>query len=99
MKKSRRIRINAKKVFKNILFLFVVIVIIVVSTSNVSAKREFVTKDITIDSADTLWSLARNISNKNTDLNIQKVIYDIEEINGLENSDIYVGQVLKLPVY
>lgn len=99
MKRRKRVRINIEKVIKNISFLFIVIMLVVVITSNVSAKREFITSQITIDKADTLWSIAGSISNKNNELNIQKVIYDIQEINGLKNSDIYVGQVLQVPVY
>lgn len=99
MKRNKRVRINVKKVVKNISFLFIAIMIIVLATSNVAAKREFITKNITIDNSDTLWSIASNISSKDNNLNIQNVIYDIKEINGLENSDIYVGQVLQVPVY
>lgn len=99
MKRSKRVRINIEKVIKNISFLFIAIVIVVIVTSNVSAKREFITSEITIDKADTLWAIAGNISDENNELNIQQVIYDIQEINGLKNSDIYVGQVLQVPVY
>lgn len=99
MKKNKRVRINGKRVIKNISFLFLLIAVVVMITSSVSAKREFITKSLTINSSDTLWSIASTISNKDKNLNIQQVIYDIEDINGLKNSEIYVGQILQIPVY
>ena len=99
MKKNKRVKLNLQKLLGNISFVFAFIVIIVIATSNVSAKREFTTTEVRVASSDTLWSIAGDISDKSKSLNIQKVIYDIQEINGLKNSDIFVGQVLQIPVY
>ena len=99
MKRNKRIKINLQKLLSNISVLFVVIMITVILTSNVSAKKEFITTQITVDSSDTLWSIAGSLSKKDSNLNIQQVIYDIQEVNGLKNSDIYIGQVLEIPIY
>lgn len=47
---------------------------------------------IVVSEGDTLWSIANNIGG-----NVNKNIYEIKEINNLENSIIYVGQELKIP--
>ena len=48
--------------------------------------------NIVVSEGDTLWSIANNIGG-----NVNKNIYEIKEINNLENSIIYVGQELKIP--
>lgn len=98
MKKNKRVKLNLQKVITNISLVFMFIIVIVLSTSTVSAKKEVVTKSITVENSDTLWSIASNVSD-DTNLNIQKVIYDIKEVNGLKSSDIFEGQTLEIPVY
>jgi len=43
---------------------------------------------------DTLWSIAKSHNPK--DIDIRKVIYDIQKINKLDKANIYEGQVLKV---
>ena len=50
---------------------------------------------VTVESGDTLWSIALKYSDGKTD--IRKFIYEISNINGLESSDISVGQQLLIP--
>ena len=49
---------------------------------------------------DTLWNISKDVCNKsNENLDIQNVVRDIKYRNKLSDSDIYVGQVLEIPVY
>ena len=53
---------------------------------------------ITVEKNDTLWSLVEKhypnyVGNK------QKVIYRIKKINHLDNSMLFIGQELKMPLY
>ena len=79
------------------------VMICIVTVSKVSAsehgKREKFVKAITIESGDTLWDIASDLCKNNENLNIQNVVIDIKKINGLNNSDIYVGQQLSIPIY
>ena len=54
---------------------------------------------MTVQKEDTIWSIANNICKNNEKLNIQNVIIEIKQINDLSNSDIYIGQILNIPVY
>ena len=50
---------------------------------------------ITVESGDTLWSIASEYSNNRND--VRKLIYEISNLNELESSDIYIGQQLLIP--
>ena len=50
---------------------------------------------ITVESGDTLWSIAGRYSNQRTD--IRRFIYEISVLNNLESSEIIEGQKLLIP--
>lgn len=92
---------NGRIVVKNVIKLFLVVVLIGTVLGFSNAKSEIVTKDYTVFENDTLWNIANKICQKSEDkdLNIQSVIKTIKDINNLENSNIYEGEVIKIPVY
>jgi len=45
---------------------------------------------------DTLWQIASEHMNKGTD--IRKLIYEIKAINSMDDSVIFPGQLIKIPV-
>lgn len=61
-------------------------------TTRVFSAASIQYDSIVVSEGDTLWSIANNIGG-----NVNKNIYEIKEINNLENSIIYVGQELKIP--
>ena len=61
-------------------------------TTRVFSAASIQYDSIVVSEGDTLWSIAKNIGG-----NVNKNIYEIKEINNLENSIIYVGQELKIP--
>ena len=50
---------------------------------------------ITVESGDTLWSIAQNYVGSKTD--IREFIYEIKTLNDLDSSDIQIGQELLIP--
>ena len=50
---------------------------------------------VTVESGDTLWSIAQRYSDGRTD--IRRFIYEITDLNSLETSDISIGQQLLIP--
>lgn len=96
MKKSVRRRKNVKN---NVFIIFAFVLAILVFSKSCFAETKLDVKEVTIQSNDTLWDIASNICQDNEKLNIQNVIIDIKDINGLDSSDIYVGQTIYIPKY
>lgn len=97
--KNKKIYINYRVLISNVLIILAIIFIFNTFNNDAIGKRQFVTKSYTINQNDTLWNIAIDICKNNDDLNIQNVISDIEKVNNMQNSNIYSGQEIKLPVY
>ncbi len=52
--------------------------------------------EIEVKNGDTLWNLAKTFCPKNQD--IRKSIYEINNFNQLASSEIYPGQIIKIPL-
>jgi hypothetical protein len=89
---------KAKEMIKNILFILIIIMLFKILISYELAKTEYDTYEYVVMKNDTLWNIASNICDNN-DVYIRKVIIDIKQINDMNNSTIYVGQTIKLPIY
>lgn len=90
---------KVKEMIKNIIALFIIIIVFKTLLSYQLAKSDFKTYDYMVKKNDTLWIIASRICDENEELNIKNVIIDITDINNIENSTIYSGQVIKLPIY
>jgi len=104
MKNKRNIKRSKKGNIKSksILRLFVLFFVIGAIFFNiVSAKGEKMTEEYIVEPNDTLWKIASSICKKadKDDLSIQKVVYEIKELNDIKSSDIFVGQELFIPIY
>ena len=104
MKNRRSIKRSKKGniKIKSILRLFVIFFVIgAVFFNIVSAKGEKMTQEYIVEQNDTLWKIAANICKKadKDDLSIQKVVFEIKELNNIKSSDIFVGQELVIPIY
>ncbi len=98
--KKKRLRIVNKfrfTVFLVSIFLFVFTIIgTVIGINTVESAQVPKYIEICVRSGDTLWSLADEHGAQNVDK--RKIIYEISTINNLDDSYIYPGQVLKVPV-
>lgn len=98
IKCSINYELNFKRIISNILLILVVLIIFSIITAYGFGKEEVKTYDIIVKDRDTLWNIASDISRENN-MEIYKVIYDIQDVNGMTNSNIYKGQVLLIPIY
>lgn len=68
--------------------------------SNVDAKDNGIDKhqyiEVIVQEGDTLWSVAKPYHDGDSDF--RKFIYEIRELNNLNQAIIFPGQVLKIPV-
>ncbi len=99
---NRRIKVVSKKKFLfNIIILFLIFLGIGFLTTKSFGKREIHTYEYVVSSSDTLWNISKVVckNSKDESLDIQSVVNDIKYRNNLSKSDIYVGQVLQIPIY
>ncbi len=61
-------------------------------TNKVFSATPITYDEIVVSEGDTLWSIAMSLEG-----NINKNIYEIKKVNGLDNSIIYIGQELLIP--
>ena len=87
-----------KLLLKNVLILFLFIIVLHFIFNSLFAKKEFTTKEIVVMRGETLWSIASDMLDENNK-NIDHIIYDIQEINNMSSSDLYVGQTILVPIY
>jgi nucleoid-associated protein YgaU len=84
------------------LFLLGIITLIIMSLlfgviiSAFAAGDDFSGVLVTVESGDTIWSIAKQY---HPDKNINKIMYEIENVNGIKKSIIYPGQQLIIPQY
>lgn len=93
--------ISKKRFFINIFIIFLILICISFFTSKSFGRREVHTYEYLVSSSDTLWNISKIVCKNSNDnnLSIQNVIKDIKIRNNLNESDIYVGQVLQIPIY
>lgn len=98
---KKRTRFNRRKFISRITGLVLLVVLAVMSylslsgTLTADALEDKVTEYYQIQKGDTLWEIAKRYQAPNED--IRAVIYEIRQLNALESTDIYPGQVLIVP--
>ena len=96
--RSKRIK-KYNRLVVNILFILSVLFILSLFTNFNLANKQIKTNEIIVQNEDTIWNLAKNACKDKDNINIQNVVIEIKKINNLTSSDIYVGQVLYIPIY
>jgi len=100
MKNNKRRKNVVKRKGKINVVMIAICLLAITLLSQVSfAEEQTKVKQITVNECDTLWNIAADICEDNESLNIQNVIIEIKKINNLNASDIYVGQLLFIPIY
>lgn len=88
-----------KRLLFNIIFIFILLCIYGIGTNFYFGKKATITNGFVVSQNDTIWNIASDICKKNRNLNVQNIVIEIKELNNLKTSDIYVGQVINIPVY
>lgn len=94
--KNRRNRVKTRKMLFVICIIFL---FLIVSTSSIIAKEHIKKQTIYVSNGDTIWSISRFCIGDNNSINIQNVVKEIIDLNALENSNIFPGQELIVPIY
>jgi len=94
-------RINKRKLLKSSSIIIGAVIFLILILSNISfSHTEISYKEIAISSGDTLWSIAKYEKNNNIYFEAQDlrdIIDEIKYINNLKNSNLSVGDNLKIP--
>ncbi len=101
MKKQEKIiKINLKKLIRNILILIGFTVLITfILTKNIYSYDEPKEKYIYIAEGDTLWDIAKIEKKFNpyySGKNIQDIMYEIKDLNNMKDSSLRAGNSLKV---
>lgn len=93
--------VNKNKFIRGISFVTIALYFIICTTTNKVSSNEILTyKTITVNSGDTLWSIAQSEQLENDyykDLDIREIVYNIKEVNNLKTSNLNIQQNLKIP--
>ncbi|PKM79769.1 MAG: hypothetical protein CVU89_16640 [Firmicutes bacterium HGW-Firmicutes-14] len=96
MKTKYKKRLNIFKIIRLVVItLVLVITMSLIARSSASGSTGENHREVIISRGDTLWDIA---SEHRPGENIQKVIYEIINLNKMEGCDIYPGQKLKIPL-
>jgi len=98
IKCSINYKLNLKRIVLNVLLILAVFMLFEIITSYGLGKEEIKTYELKVNDKDTLWDIASIISSKNN-MEIHKVIYDIQDVNGMSSSKLYKDQILLIPIY
>lgn len=96
---KRRKNVTKRKGRINVVMIAICLIAITFISQVSFAEEQTEVKQIIVNECDTLWNIASEICEDNENLNIQNVIIEIKKINGLNTSDIYIGQQLSIPIY
>lgn len=100
MKKNKVIKINLKKFIRALVIVIgITILITFLATKSIYSYEKLKTKTIYTNKGDTLWNIALDEKENNKyykDKNIREIVYDIKQINNMQDSIILPGETLKL---
>ncbi|WXR61416.1 LysM peptidoglycan-binding domain-containing protein [Peptostreptococcaceae bacterium AGR-M142] len=84
---------------KNLFYISVILFLFTFSSAatNITSLKPIDHIDIRVCAGDNLWSISKEYCNNSIDL--REYIYNVKKINNLKNSNITVGQILKIPIY
>ncbi len=97
MKRYKVVNKSRFCVFITLSFLLIISLIsLIFSKEKVySSVHEIQYYEVEVVEGDTLWTIvSRHTSERG---NMQKIIYDIKKFNGMDNSYIYPGDIIKIP--
>ena len=99
----RKGKINKKKVVAtiSIILLLTISIIFLLGNNDTLSHSEIAYKTIYVSNGETLWEIARIEAQNNeyyAEHDVRYIVKDIKTVNGLKNSNLYIGQQLQIPV-
>ena len=94
--------VNKRKFIRNINILIMIISSLIIFSKNTYSKGEITYKEDFIYSGDTLWNISKNEIENNKyfeNKDIRDVVSELKEINNLSESNLKVGEKIKIPIY
>lgn len=96
----KRYSLNMRRIVGNIVMLVLLMIALSTLLSFTKGTRHINTKSIIVYNNDTLWNIANKIcKDADKELNVQNIVIEIKHINNLQDSTIFAGQALDVPVY
>ncbi len=94
--------VNMRKFIRSILLMFGILVLLTAIFINKSfSHNETSYKKIYVSSGDTLWTIAKAEKNNNIyfeNKEIREIVYELQNTNNLNKSELKIGQELNIPV-
>ncbi len=92
---KKRYTLKNKKRFFTLIFLIfgIMITFVFADISYGYKKKEY--KMVEIQYGDTLWDIADRYKG---DIEIRKFLFEIKKVNKLDTSDIYIGDMIRIPI-
>ncbi|MCT4565177.1 MAG: LysM peptidoglycan-binding domain-containing protein [Maledivibacter sp.] len=92
--------VNKKRFMLSMIFIMVILFFTISSMlaliNRVEGYQEPEYIEVVVQSGDTVWDIARELSPKHKD--VRRSIYEIGIINDLRSYDIFPGQVIRIPM-
>lgn len=92
---------NFNKFIRSIILLILTLIVLTMLSKNVFSHQETKYKEIYVSTGDTIWSIAKEETKENDffkNKSTREVVYNIQSLNQLTSSEIYVGQKLLIPI-
>lgn len=93
--RKRKIQRMRRARFLCILTIMAVGILAFAQLANAGTKGEPNYETISVQKGDTLWSIANRHNESGKE--VRKLIAEIKEINEMESSEVYQGDVIKIP--
>jgi LysM repeat protein len=101
MKSRKYVIVDSKRFFVFITFLFVIfslLISLIITLPRVhSSIQEQKFEEYHVADGDSLWNISLKYLPK--DYDVRKMIFEIRELNDMEDSYIYAGETIKIPIY
>ena len=101
MKSRKYIIVDSKRFFIFITFIFVLLSLVISLIFTLPRAHSSIQKqnfeEYSVLNGDNLWNISLKYIPK--DYDVRKMIFDIKELNNMETSCIYEGDIIKIPLH
>ena len=95
-----KLRIKDRKKFERfifitmIIFVFITYVLVSLTTTYFVEGKSISNNSIIVKQGDTLWSIAEKIDSRR---DIREIVFDIQQLNKMSNSNLHPGEKIYIP--